>query len=300
MAQTDERREALRQRVLGALRALRAQVRTTALPGVLAAAALLAWLAALSAPDGRLHVTFFDVGQGEAVLLETPSGRQVVVDGGPSGTAMTAHLGRRMPFWDRALDVVVLTDRGDAHAAGLVPVVERYAVAHFWSPEAGEGAPAAYEALRAALRDQGLDVLAPVAGTRMDLGDDVVLTVLHPADDGGEALVLRVDYGATCFLLAGSADLDVERALLARGADVRCDVVQVGEQGGSGATSPRFLEAVHPALAVISCEEGNGSDPDEAVLARLEAHGATVVRTDEMGSIEVISDGAGYKVRVGR
>jgi len=143
-----------------------------------------------------------------------------------------------------------------------------------------------------------------MAGTKVDLGDGVILTVLYPAGragDGGDVLVLRVDYGRTCFLLAGSADLDTERHLLVQEERVRCDVLQVGRHGGDEATSPRFLQAVRPALAVISCGEGNRSDdPDEAVLARLAEHGATVVRTDELGSIEVVSDGMEYVVRVGQ
>jgi beta-lactamase superfamily II metal-dependent hydrolase len=205
-----------------------------------------------------------------------------------------------MPFWDKTLDVVVLTDAQDEHAAGLVPVVARYAVAHFWAP-AAEERPAAYEELLTQVRSSGASKLAPVAGTRVDLGDGVVLTALHPAGNGGRPLVLRVDYGQTCLLLARSADVGVEQEMLARGADVRCDVLQVGEHGGEGATSARFVEAVRPALAVVSCGEGNRSgDPAEAVLARLEENGATVARTDELGSIEVISDGVGYEVRVGR
>jgi len=126
---------------------------------------------------------------------------------------------------------------------------------------------------------------------------------MHPdrVHDTEGALVLRVDYGETRFLLAGSADVDVERAMLAQGASLHCDVLQVGKHGGEGATSVRFLQAVRPALAVVSCGEGNRSgDPEEAVLARLAEHGARVARTDELGSIEVISDGVGYKVRVGR
>jgi competence protein ComEC len=126
--------------------------------------------------------------------------------------------------------------------------------------------------------------------------------VLHPRSTSvEEPVVLRVDYGGTCFLLAGSADLDVERALLSGADRLRCDVLLVAQHGDDGATSPRFLEAVRPALAVISVGEGNrSSDPDEATLARLAEHGATVVRTDERGTVRVISDGMGYEVKVGR
>jgi competence protein ComEC len=300
MALTGERRREVWQNVR---RALGVRVGTKALVGALALVALLVWLAVLAAPDGKLHVTFLDVGQGNAVLVETPAGRQVVINGGPSGTTMSAHLGRRMPFWDRTLDLVALTDLGDEHAAGLVPVAKRYGVATLWQPSPADEVSSAYEELLATARDEQIGVQSPVAGTRADLGDGVVLTVLHSGGDGdrkGGVLVLRVDYGRTCFLLAGNADLDVERSLLARQEHVRCDVLQVGRHGGEGATSPRFLQAVRPALAVISSGEGNRSgNPDEAVLARLAEHGATVVRTDELGSVEVVSDGLGYRVRVG-
>jgi competence protein ComEC len=301
MALTRERRREVWENVR---RALAVHVRTRALVGALALAALLVWLAVLAAPDGKLHVTFLDVGQGNAVLVETPAGRQVVINGGPSGTTMTAHLGRRMPFWDRTLDLVALTDLEDEHVSGLVPVAKRYGVATLWQPSPSDEVSSAYAELLATARDGQVGVQSPVAGTRMDLGDGVVLTVLHSGGDGdreGGVLVLRVDYGRTCFLLAGSADLDVERSLLARKEHVRCDVLQVGRHGGEGATSPRFLQAVRPALAVISSGEGNrAGDPDEAVLARLAEHGATVVRTDELRSVEVVSDGLGYRVRVGR
>ena len=295
MAQTEDRRRAVWQRVR---RALAGHVSTKVLVGGLAVAAVLVWLAVLAAPDGRLHVTFLDVGQGDAVLVETPSGRQIVVNGGPSGTAMAAHLGRRMPFWDRGLDGIIMTDLRDEHVAGLVPVVKRYDVAFLWEPPSEGDASSVYEAFRATAQEKGFDGLAPVAGTTADLGDGVILRILVAEK---EMIALRVDYGQTCFLLASSADLEAERALLGRGERVRCDILQVGVHGSTRATGPRFLEAVRPALAVISVGEGNrAGGPDQAVLARLAEHGATVVRTDELGSVEVISDGVGYQVRVGR
>ena len=104
------------------------------------------------------------------------------------------------------------------------------------------------------------------------------------------------------FLLAASVGAPAERAMLAHDLPgVRCDVLQVGRHGSEAASTPVFLEAVRPALAVISAGEGNrAGDPDERTLARLSEVGATVVRTDEVGSVEVISDGVGYEVKVGR
>jgi competence protein ComEC len=137
----------------------------------------------------------------------------------------------------------------------------------------------------------------------IDVGTGVVLTVLHPPDSGsGESdgpIVLRLEYGRTCFLLTGSADGDVEKAILRRGERVRCDVVHVGRGGREGASTLAFVEAVRPALAVISCGEGSRSTcPAEAVVRRWTEQGATVLRTDVHGSVEVISDGTRCEVRV--
>jgi competence protein ComEC len=138
------------------------------------------------------------------------------------------------------------------------------------------------------------------------------VTVLHAPDPlpdekgglrAGDVAILRVDYGQTCLLLAASAGAEAERAMLAQDLPpgVRCDVLQVGRHGSEAASTAVFLEAVRPALAVISAGEGNrAGDPDERTLARLSEVGATVLRTDEVGSVEAISDGVGVEVRVGR
>ncbi|MBN1640531.1 MAG: ComEC/Rec2 family competence protein [Anaerolineae bacterium] len=280
--------------------ALRVVWQRAALLGAMGVAAALVWLAALQMPDGRLHVTYLDVGAGDAVLVETPSGRQVIVDGGPSATAMVAHLGRRLPFADRSVDLAVLTELTDQRMVGLVPIVERYKVSYLWTPAADAEPTATYAALIDAAQAQGTPVVAPVAGTVAALGDGVSIRVLHPAADDtpGQPVVLRIDYGRTCFLFAAGAEMATEAAMQARGEDLRCDVLQVAAHGREGATTPRFLEAAQPALGVISWGKGGrGDGPDPAVMARLVGCGATVARTDERGSIEVISDGVRYEVR---
>ncbi|MBC8264123.1 MAG: MBL fold metallo-hydrolase, partial [Anaerolineales bacterium] len=94
----------------------------------LTVAAILVWVAVASLPDGKLHVVFFDVGEGDAIFIQTPGGQQILVDGGPSPTTLISALGRRMPFWDRSIDLVILTHADEDHLAGLIPVLERYRV----------------------------------------------------------------------------------------------------------------------------------------------------------------------------
>lgn len=275
------------------------------LAGGLGTAGVLIWLAVVSLPDGKLHVTFFDGGEGQATLIETPSGRQVLVDGGSSPNQMLAHLGQRMPFWDRSLDAVVLTGSEDERLLGLVPVLERYRVDRVLAPALETCVSSTCARWRELLRDNEIAWQAPVAGVQVDLGDGVRVTVLHPggevlADAGAtsQAVALRIDYRNACFLLAGSAGKEARAAMLARGENMRCDVLQAGRQDEKGALTPAFLEAVYPALTVISCGEDQQARPaDQQALDQLSHYGETLC-VDRYGTIEVTSDGTEYRVKV--
>jgi competence protein ComEC len=293
--QTGGRRQMLWQQLR---RRLSADWGTQAVLAGLGIVAILVWTAAFSLPDGKLHVVFLDVGTGDAVWIETPSGRQILVNGGPSGTILAAQLGQRMPFWDRKLDLLVATDASDEHLLGLVPVLERYQVGDFWHVLDDAERSATAQHVVALAEEKGVLTAAPLPGTQVAIGDGVGLSFIRPQiPERAPVVVVRVDYGSTCFLLSGSADLAVEQQILAQGERVRCDVLQVGRGGDHGASSLPYLAAVHPALAVVSCASEGGQVPDEQTLNRLTEAGATVARTDELGSIDVISNGAGYAVR---
>ncbi|MBN1811467.1 MAG: DNA internalization-related competence protein ComEC/Rec2, partial [Anaerolineae bacterium] len=111
--QTQERRRALWERFTASLQ-------TKIIVGTAAILLILAFFFWRGLPDGKLHVTFLDVGQGDAIFIQTPSGKQVLVDGGPSDTALLSQLGRRMPFWDRSIDLVLLTHPESDHVTGLI------------------------------------------------------------------------------------------------------------------------------------------------------------------------------------
>jgi competence protein ComEC len=295
MAQPVEKRQATWRSLVGRLP-------LKLLLGGLGLVVVLAWAAVLSLPDGKLHVTFLDAGGSDTALIETPDGKQILINGGPSPATIKAHLGRRMPFWDHTIEMVVLTDSEEAHVMGLISILERYEVGHVI-----ENAALCESSIcarwREILREKGIVAQRAVAGTQVDLGHGLHLSVLHPTvqslagADAGGPLVLRLDYGTSCFLFAGSADSKADAAMLARGEKLRCDVIQVASED---AASVPFLEQVRPALAVIGCGPNEKNCPDEQMLARLERYEVQVVRTDELGSIEVVSDGHQYAVRVGR
>lgn len=269
-----------------------------ALAGGMATVALFLWLAAFQGPDGLLHVYFLDVGQGDAILVRSPGGRQVLIDGGPSPTQLAWQVGRHLPFWDRSLDVVVLSHPDGDHINGLIPLVERYdiglAIDSPLSPQAREGGP-----WLAALQRRGVRREVGQRGQRLHLGDGVWLDVLHPpdpprqgtsADENNNSVVVRLGYGRLCLLLTGDIEEAGEAVLLAEGALLRCPVLKVSHHGSAGATSEAFLAAAAPQVAIIQVgAENRFGHPAAALLDRLAS--ARIYRTDQDGTIEVISDG---------
>jgi competence protein ComEC len=285
----------------------------------LALAGALVWVAALSQPDGRLHVSFLDVGQGDATLVQTPSGRLVVIDGGPAPSSLNDAVSRSLPFYQRELPLVILTRATDEKMAGLVSLLERYhieqvvlppgalpksATAQRWRqllaqqfPVAGVGrlrggAPesaATQTESAAGPAAQALGIISPTLGLRLDVGDGVVLEVVHVGDDP-EGVSLRLSYGQVSVYLDGDGEQPVTR-------DDTATVLRVGRHGDAKAATPEMLNALAPQFAIISVGANNrGSTPSEETLTRLREAGATVYRTDENGSMRLTSDGEQVRV----
>lgn len=279
---------------------LLAQARGRAAQGVPVLLALslvltLAW--SRTQPDGNLHIAFLDVGQGDAIFIQTPSGRQVLVDGGRFPSVLRASLGRQMPFWDRTLDLVVATHPDDDHVAGLPEVFNRHDVDLLLTNGAQEGASRAYDALLQEAGEDGAEVQTALVGQRLALDDDVHLTVLHPgatplASDNENSVSLHLTYGAFSLLLTGDAELEAERAMAASGLPLRALVFKAGHHGSRGSSNAFFLDQVQPQIVVISAGANNDyGHPHQEVLERAAAIGANILRTDELGTIEVVTDG---------
>lgn len=252
-----------------------------------------------AAPDGRLHVIVLDAGQGDAIFIQTPRGKQVLIDGGMDAPQTLAQVGQRMPFWDRRLDMVILTSPTSGRLAGLIPVLERYTVDFVnVSPETGRGNRyERWEALLAERTPGSVGILW--AGMTWELDTGLTLQTLWPEPGGtGGPLVLRLTYGNTSFLFGGDATTVTEEALIKReGQHLRSSVLLLARHGAKTASTPIFLQAVAPEVVVISA--GNDTrGPDPAVLARV--MDKSVYRTDEAGAITMTSDGRQIHVHVAR
>ncbi len=271
---------------------------------LLGSLAFLIWSGALISPDGRLHVVFCDVGEGDGIFILTPSGRRVLIDGGPSPSRFLDCVGRRVPFWDRTMDLAILTHPDADHLTGLVAVVESYRVKAVM--ESGlEGDSPAWKRWRELVEDQKIKLYHARRGVSVRFSDGVLLQVIHPEDiascpsDNACSVVAKLSYGKASFLFTGDIDAETESELIGSGLELSSSVLKVSHHGAKNATSGAFLEAVEPMVAVISVGKDNPfGHPAKAVLERL--RGVKVFRTDSDGTVEVITDGRFVWVRTGR
>ncbi|MDP2948981.1 MAG: MBL fold metallo-hydrolase, partial [Chloroflexota bacterium] len=272
---------------------------------VLGLGAVFVWLLVLASPGGRLSVTFLDVGQGEAILIRSPAGHNILVDGGPNGEAIAAALGRRLPFWDRHLHMVILTHPDQDHLAGLVTVLERYDVDQVLVPAATDDSPA-FRAWQEAVAEQDTPQEEALAGEWLDLGGGARLSVLHPppeplatGEEDNNGVVLKASLGEAAFLLAADIGSEGEAYLVNNHADLRAAVLKVPHHGSATSSSPAFLAAVQPLTAVISVGQDNRYGlPSPQALDRLD--GLPVFRTDLHGDVEISTDGRKLWIRTER
>jgi len=270
--------------------------------------AILVSLTAATMPDDNLHISFLDVGQGDAILIQRGS-QQVLVDGGPSPQAIGLELGRKMPFWDRTIDLVVLTHPSADHVTGLVEVLHRYKVKQVLYPDL-EFESDIYDEWLRLLREKDIKYTLAQAGQQIDFCPEVIVEVLNPptplltdteSDVDNNGVVLRLKVGEVSFLLTADMMWEAEFELIARRASLTSTVLKVGHHGSTTSTTSEFLAVVNPRLAVISVGEDNPfGHPSDEVVDRLEQKlgQENIYRTDEHSTIEFITDGERLWVRL--
>lgn len=250
--------------------------------------------------DGLFRVAVLDVGQGDAILLDTPHGEHVLIDGGPSGGAVLDVLGHYLAG-SKTFRLLVATHNHADHIGGLPAVLNEYGAAEVWISGSVHTTDVYLRWLEA-IQGAGTKATAVKAGDSA-LIDGVSLRVLHPIESvQGERLehehdgtvVVEASYGAISVLLTGDLEDEHEAALLAHDvASLGATILKVTHHGSRHASTEAFLRAVHPAVAVISVGADNKfGHPTQETLGRLAEQGVPVFRTDQQGTIQFLSDGA--------
>lgn len=281
---------------------------------VLLAVTIVIWVAvAQASTGGELRVTFLDVGQGDAIFISSPSGAQMLIDGGKN-RAVIRQLSRVMPLFDRSIDVILGTHPDADHIGGLPDVLERYRVgmivqSSVLDPEGVDAA--AFDAAVAREEEDGGPIREPSisngAGVQLvaergqviDLGGGVEFEILFPdrflpqVETNLGSIVGRVTFGDTSFMLTGDSPDEIEKYLVLLDAEgLQSNVLKAGHHGSRTSNSLQFVGFVSPEYAVFSrgCDNSYGHPHEEpvAVFARL---GVETFDTCEDGAVTFVSDG---------
>lgn len=290
----------------------------------------LVWGAAFQFPDNRLHLVFCDVGQGDAILAIKGS-TQILVDGGPNEKVLSC-LSNHLPFWDREIELIVLTHPEADHLTGLISVIQRYKatqiVGNSLVAESG-----IFKKFREEVVGRQIPVHSPKAGEEIKVGK-IKLQILYPEEKLGEEIVWKadkeglaggqenysqvlgkafvpftgnfnktsivslLDFGEFQALLTGDIGTEEEEKIIHQPVleNKEIEVLKVAHHGSKYSTSAEFLKAIKPKLAVISVGANNRwGHPTAEVLERLSAAGTKILRTDFVGEIEIVSDGKGWQ-----
>ncbi len=246
------------------------------------------------APYLKIH--FLDVGQGDAIFIETPEGVQVLVDGGV-GNSVLRMLAKEMSFFDRSIDMVIGTHPDSDHIGGLVDVLQRYQVGAILRTE-NTGISATWKAYIQAVSNEQAQVVYARQGQVFRLGAEVYLRVLYPQYDVSQienntsSIVVQLIYGDTSILLTGDSPKRIEEYLVAQGIDLKSTILKPGHHGSRTSTSEVFLDAVAPEYAVISAGKDNRyGHPHQEVMDLLQEHTIEIHNTAQEGTVTFISDG---------
>jgi competence protein ComEC len=254
--------------------------------------------------QGTLKIAFLDVGQGDSLLIQAPNGQTMLIDGGRSTSLANTVIIPQLQAWGaQQVDVLIPTHPDADHIGGLVGVLESFPV-KLAALTGQVHSTQIYERLLTNIRDKKVEALQVRTGTQIPFDPAVKIEVLGPDEDAVQdddnnnaSIVIKLTYGSTSFLLTGDAEFPENKAILDHGFDVRSNVLKLGHHGSRTSTNEDWLQRVQPQLGIISAGKDNSfGHPHPEVIAALEKSKVPYVRTDEHGTITVISDGATIRV----
>lgn len=272
----------------------------------LAIIACLTTAAVFNHPDGKLHVYFFNVGQGDAIFIKGIEGQKILIDGGPDNSVLS-ELGRRMNFYDHDIDLLVLTHPDSDHLTGLIDVLKRYKIKQVLVTGIMDNSPE-YEAWEKLINEKHVPIKLAEKGETIEAGPETKLDVLNPShylvnqiteDTNDTSIVLKLSYKNISMLFTGDAEEKVGEDFLRGNFNIKANILKVSHHGSRNGlnNNKNVLEKIKPDLAIISVGKNRYGHPDGSVLGLLNEENIKNLRTDENGTIEVISDGQSYQIK---
>ena len=256
---------------------------------------------------GTLRVSFLDVGQGDAILIQTPNGKDMLIDGGPTDVILE-RLSHEMKFFDRTIDVVVATHPDADHVTGLIPVLEHYDVKKvIMSPRSGD--TGIFEDLDKHINSEHTEVHVAHTGDMIDFGDGVTARVVYPSsnydvrsgDTNDASVSMVVTYGDETFLLTGDLPSTHEGELIGSGIPRAITVYKAGHHGSKYSSGDQLLSYIRPEYAVISVGKDNKyGHPNPETLDRLQKYAKEIISTIDRGTITFLTDGKMMEVKTSK
>lgn len=245
-----------------------------------------------------LTFAMLDVGQGDALFIESPTGTQILVDGGPPRKILS-QLARVMPPFDRTIDAFIITNPDQDHIGGFLDVLKVYKIDRVFEPGTFNDSKT-FQNLKTEIERQNVPAILAKKGMRLDIGGGAVIDILFPDrdvslwDPNDGSVVARLTYGKTSVMLAGDSTTKTEKIILSENpeAQLKSTILKVGHHGSRTSTSYEFTKAVMPSSALISDGKDNKyGHPHQDTLDILSQLGVKVFRTDLLGTIIMKSNG---------
>ena len=265
---------------------------------------IIVWIFVFRQENSKfLKVKFFDVGQGDSIFIETMDKKQILIDGGPD-LSILEKIGREMPFYDRYIDLVILTHPEYDHINGLIEVVKRYQVGAIITTGVINETEQYKEWLKI-IEEKNIPIYLAKVGGEIDFGNNIKMDILYPFENlagkevsntNNSSIVSKLIYIDFKVLFTGDIEKSAENKLVNSGTDLKSDILKIAHHGSKTSTSEEFLKAVNALMAVIEVGKDNQyGHPHQEVLDRLA--NLEIFRTAKDGDIEILSNGERFLVK---
>ncbi|KKR21272.1 MAG: hypothetical protein UT48_C0010G0020 [Parcubacteria group bacterium GW2011_GWE2_39_37] len=251
-----------------------------------------------------LEIDFLDVGQGDSILIKAPTGQNILIDGGPDNSVLR-RLSENLPWWDRQIDLMVLTHPHDDHVGGLIEVLKHYQIKRILYTGVVHSSPS-YLAWLEQIKKRNVVLTIIDRPQTIYFSPDCKMVYISPQESlvgksvtnlNNSSLIAKVEYKKVSALLVGDAEAEIEEGMMARGQDLSAGLIKIGHHGSDTASSEEFIRAVKPSFGVIQVGKDNSfGHPSKRTLKKLERNNVSVFRNDLQGTIRMSSKGDKWQI----